>query len=239
MLVGENLKKLYGDRLVLKGVTIEVKRGEIVGLLGPNGAGKTTAFSIIAGLIDGEGKVKIDEKDITELSMYERARVGISFLPQEHSIFRGLTVKENIISILEHHIKEMDKIAEKTENLIKQFELDVVKEQKASTLSGGEKRRLEIARAISFEPQYLLLDEPFTGIDPIAVSEIQRILIELKKRNLGILISDHNVFETLKVVDKAYILESGEILSYGDPSFVASDPKVKEKYLGRSFEVIQ
>ncbi len=239
MLIAQNLRKQYGERVVLDNVTIKVSKGEIVGLLGPNGAGKTTAFSIIAGLISGEGRISLNEKDITEFSMFKRAREGMSFLPQEHSVFRDLTVEENIVAILEHHFSSFSKIKERVEELIERFSLSGVRNQKASTLSGGEKRRLEIARAISFFPEFILLDEPFTGIDPIAVNDIQNLLLELKKEGFGILISDHNVLETLKVTDRAYILFSGKVLEEGNPEFLVESSTVKEKYLGENVKVIQ
>ncbi|TCK06651.1 LPS export ABC transporter ATP-binding protein [Phorcysia thermohydrogeniphila] len=236
LLRAENITKIYGNRKAVDGVTIEVLEGEVVGLLGPNGAGKTTTFYCIVGLIrpDG-GKVLIGEDDVTEDPTYIRARKGISYLPQEPSIFRKLTVEENIKAVLEMHGLPKKEVEERTDWLLERFGISHLKKQKASSLSGGERRRLEIARALSINPKFLLLDEPFAGVDPIAVYEIQELIKELKEMNIGILITDHNVRETLKIIDRAYIIGHGKVIASGTPSEVAEKEIVRKVYLGEQF----
>ena len=236
LLRAENITKVYGNRKAVDGVTIEVLEGEVVGLLGPNGAGKTTTFYCIVGLIrpDG-GRVLIGEDDVTEDPTYLRARKGISYLPQEPSIFRKLTVEENIKAILEMHGLPKKEIEERTDWLLERFGISHLRRQKASSLSGGERRRLEIARALSINPKFLLLDEPFAGVDPIAVYEIQELIRELKEMNIGILITDHNVRETLKIIDRAYIIGHGKVIASGAPSEVAEKEIVRKVYLGEQF----
>jgi len=240
MIQAINIKKRYNEREVLKGINIKVKENEIVGLLGPNGAGKTTAFSIIIGLIKSEhGKVFYDNKEITNFPMYKRAKLGISFLPQEYSVFRNLTVQENLLSILEHNIYKSSEIKYYLDYFLDRFGLQHVRKQKAATLSGGEKRRLEIARALSSFPSYIFMDEPFTGIDPITIKEIQMIIRELRDEGIGIIVSDHNIRDTLSVTDKAYIIIEGEIKKKGPPDEIVNDSLIKEKYLGKEFKIKQ
>ncbi len=238
MIRAEKLIKNYGQKRVLNGIDIELSKGEVVGFLGPNGAGKTTAFSIIIGLIKANsGKVFFEDKDITSLHMYQRVLLGITFLPQEHSIFREITVEDNILAVLENKLSNINKKGVHLENLLNKFGLQKVRKQKAKTLSGGEKRRLEIARALATFPHYIFLDEPFTGIDPIAIKEIQEIIIGFKKDGLGVIVSDHNIRETLKITDRAYILINGEILKEGTPDDIVKDPIIKEKYLGKEISI--
>lgn len=218
---------------------MSVKQGEIVGLLGPNGAGKTTTFYMIVGIIKPySGKVYLDETEITKMPMYRRAQLGVGYLAQEASVFRQMTVEDNIMSILEFR-KDLSKEEreEKCESLIKEFGLEKIRRSKGIQLSGGERRRTEIARALANDPKFLLLDEPFAGVDPIAVQDIQDIVAHLKDRNIGILITDHNVHETLSITDRAYLLYEGKVLHHGTPEEMASDPDVREKYLGRDFEL--
>jgi lipopolysaccharide export system ATP-binding protein len=223
---------------VVNDVSIEVKQGEIVGLLGPNGAGKTTTFYMIIGFIKpGGGKVLIGDEDITNLPMYERARKGIGYLSQEPSIFRKLSVEQNILAILEIQKLGRRERKEKLEALLGELDITPLAKNKAYTLSGGERRRVEITRALSTEPKFMLLDEPFLGIDPIAVEDIQKIIYRLKDKNLGILITDHNVRETLSITDRAYIMCDGEILKSGTAEFLASDPEAKKIYLGEKFKL--
>ena len=233
-----NLKKIYKGREVVKNVDLVVKKGEIVGLLGPNGAGKTTTFYMITGIVKpNQGIVKYNDENITEYPMYKRARLGLGYLPQEISIFRNLTVEENIVSVLEMRgvkKKEREKIKD---NLIDEFKLSHVAKSQGRLLSGGEKRRVEIARTISTNPDFILLDEPFAGVDPIAVEDIQNIIIHLKDRGLGILITDHNVRETLKITEKAYIMSEGEILISGTSNEIANDEVAKRVYLGGNFKL--
>lgn len=234
----ENLVKKYGSRLVNDNVSYQVAQGEIVGLLGPNGAGKTTSFYMATGLVKpNSGKVYIDDLDVTDLPMYKRARLGIGYLAQEASVFRSLTVEENIMLVLE--LSDLSKTAqrEKMESLLEEFTLTHVRKNKGMVLSGGERRRTEIARALAVDPKFILLDEPFAGVDPIAVEEIQSIVARLKFRNIGILITDHNVDETLSITDRAYLLFEGKILRAGTPEELADDPVVRRVYLGKHFEL--
>ena len=234
----ENVVRKYKQRTVVKEVNVSVSQGEIVGLLGPNGAGKTTTFYMIVGIIKpNSGRVFCDQQDITELPMYRRAQMGVGYLAQEASVFRQMTVADNIMSVLEFR-KDMDRqqrIA-KMESLIDEFHLHKIRNSKGIQLSGGERRRTEIARALANDPKFLLLDEPFAGVDPIAVQDIQDIVAHLKEKNIGILITDHNVNETLRITDRAYLLYEGSVLHHGTPEEMANDPDVREKYLGRDFE---
>jgi lipopolysaccharide export system ATP-binding protein len=232
----DNIKKSYKGRDVVKGVTIEVNQGEIVGLLGPNGAGKTTSFYMIVGLVKpDEGTVFLDDTDITRYPMYKRSQLGIGYLPQEVSVFRKLSVEDNIMAILE--MTDMTKIErkEKLEQLLEEFHLTHVRKNLGNRLSGGEKRRTEIARALATNPKFVLLDEPFAGVDPIAVEDIQSIVADLRKRNIGILITDHNVQETLSITDRAYLLFEGSILKSGTAEELAADEQVRRVYLGQNF----
>ncbi|MCQ2066552.1 MAG: LPS export ABC transporter ATP-binding protein [Bacteroidaceae bacterium] len=232
----ENLVKRYGKRTVVNHVSINVKQGEIVGLLGPNGAGKTTSFYMTTGLITpNEGRIFLNDEDITEDPVYMRARKGIGYLAQEASVFRKMTVEDNIASVLELTGKPLDYQREKLESLIDEFSLQKVRHNLGDRLSGGERRRTEIARCLAIEPKFIMLDEPFAGVDPIAVEDIQQIVWKLKYRNIGILITDHNVHETLGITDRAYLLFEGRILVQGTPEELASNPTVKAKYLGQSF----
>ena len=235
-LKAENIKKKYGDRYVVKGVSIEVERGEIVGLLGPNGAGKTTSFYMIVGMIaPNEGKIFIDEDDITEDPMYKRAQKGIGYLAQEASVFRKLSVEDNIMAVLQFtHLSKKEQ-KEKLEALIEEFSLGHVRKNRGDLLSGGERRRTEIARALASDPKFILLDEPFAGVDPIAVEDIQNIVAHLKDRNIGILITDHNVQETLAITDRTYLMFEGGILKEGTPKELAADALVRKVYLGQNF----
>lgn len=232
----DHIKKSYKGRDVVKGVTIEVNQGEIVGLLGPNGAGKTTSFYMIVGLIKpDEGLVFVDDTDITYFPMYKRSQLGIGYLPQEVSVFRKLSVEDNIMAILE--MTDMTKIERKDrlEQLLEEFHLTHVRKNLGNRLSGGEKRRTEIARALATNPKFVLLDEPFAGVDPIAVEDIQSIVSELRKKNIGILITDHNVQETLSITDRAYLLFEGSILKSGTAEELAADEQVRRVYLGQNF----
>ena len=234
----ENLVKIYGRREVVRGVSVEVRQGEIVGLLGPNGAGKTTTFYMVVGFIKpNEGKVYLESTDITDLPMYKRAQRGIGYLPQEPSVFRKLTVEDNILAVLE--MIGLDKKAQrsKLESLIEEFGLEKVRKNRGDTLSGGERRRTEIARALATDPSFILLDEPFAGIDPIAVEDIQYIVARLKTKNIGILITDHNVQETLSLTDRAYLMFEGRILKAGTAEELAADEMVRKVYLGKNFEL--
>lgn len=233
-----NLIKEYSDRRVVNNVSIRVEQGSIVGLLGPNGAGKTTTFYMIVGIIKPDsGTVTLDGQDISALPMYMRARAGIGYLPQEASIFRKMTVEENLLAILEaNNIPEKQRI-EKMNALIEEFHIDHIRKNKGTELSGGERRRVEIARALVTDPAFILLDEPFAGIDPIAVADIQNMIAHLAQRGIGILITDHNVRETLSIVDKAYILANGEILLHGDSETIANDPVARKYYLGENFSM--
>ena len=228
--------KSYRGRRVVHDVSVKVCRGEIVGLLGPNGAGKTTSFYMVVGLISPDsGKVLMDGVDLTGMPMYQRARRGISYLPQEASVFRKLTVEENLMAILQTRRMTSRERRDKMNQLIDQMGLGTVRRSKGYTLSGGERRRVEIARSLAIEPSFLLLDEPFSGIDPIQVIELQKIILDLKRAGLGILVTDHNVRETLSVTDRAYIISAGKIFRSGSPDSLAADPEVKRVYLGESF----
>ena len=232
----ENIKKKYGSRTVVKGVSIEVEQGEIVGLLGPNGAGKTTSFYMIVGLIrPNEGKVYLDQQDITALPMYKRAQLGIGYLPQEASVFRKLSVEDNILAVLEMIGVSKKEQQEKLESLLDEFGLQHVRTNPGDLLSGGERRRTEIARCLAVNPSFILLDEPFAGVDPIAVEDIQMIVAKLKEKNIGILITDHNVHETLRITDRAYLLFEGDILKAGTAEDLANDEQVRRVYLGQNF----
>ena len=237
-LKAENLVKQYKSRVVVKGVSVEVNQGEIVGLLGPNGAGKTTSFYMIVGLVKAnKGVITLDNQEITSLPMYKRAQLGIGYLPQEASVFRKLTVEENISAVLE--LTKLDKKAQKKklEELLDEFSLQHVRKNRGDLLSGGERRRTEIARALATDPKFILLDEPFAGVDPIAVEDIQSIVYQLKYRNIGILITDHNVQETLSITDRAYLLYDGNILKSGTAEVLAADEQVRRVYLGQNFEL--
>ncbi len=232
------LVKRYRSRTVVKRVSIEVEQGEIVGLLGPNGAGKTTVFYMIVGLISpNEGKIFLDERDITKEPVYKRARLGIGYLSQEASIFRKLSVEDNIYAVLEMSKLKKDEQMERAEELLKEFGLVKLRKNLGITLSGGERRRTEIARALALSPNFILLDEPFAGVDPIAVEDIQEIVSSLKDKNIGILITDHNVHETLSITDRAYLLFEGIILKSGSAADLAQDEQVRRVYLGKKFEL--
>jgi lipopolysaccharide export system ATP-binding protein len=232
------INKSYKGRQVVKNVSIEVNQGEIVGLLGPNGAGKTTSFYMIVGLVKpDEGKVYLEDKEITRLPMFKRSQMGIGYLPQEVSVFRKLSVEDNIMAILEMTNLNKEERHEKLEKLLQEFSLNHVRKNMGSSLSGGEKRRTEIARALATDPKFVLLDEPFAGVDPIAVEDIQSIVADLKKRNIGILITDHNVQETLSITDRAYLLFEGSILKAGSAEDLAADEQVRKVYLGKNFQL--
>lgn len=235
---GEALMKTYGTRQVVRGVSVEVEQGEIVGLLGPNGAGKTTTFYMVVGFIKPNGgEVFLDDREITDLAMYKRAQLGIGYLPQEPSVFRKLSVEDNIRAVLEMTDKTEQEQAERLEELISEFNLQKVRKSNGDTLSGGERRRTEIARALATDPKFILFDEPFAGIDPIAVEDIQSIVAKLKTKNIGVLITDHNVQETLSVTDRAYLMFDGAILKSGTAEELASDEQVRKVYLGQNFEL--
>lgn len=232
----KEIKKTYKGRGVVKGVSVEVNQGEIVGLLGPNGAGKTTSFYMIVGLVKPDsGEVFLDEIDITTLPMYKRSQLGIGYLPQEISVFRKLSVEDNIMAILEMTDMNKEQREERLEQLLNEFSLQHVRKNFGNRLSGGEKRRTEIARALATNPKFLLLDEPFAGVDPIAVEDIQNIVSELRQKNIGILITDHNVQETLSITDRAYLLFEGSILKSGTAEELAADEQVRKVYLGQKF----
>jgi lipopolysaccharide export system ATP-binding protein len=234
----KDLVKKYGSRTVVNHVSFNVKQGEIVGLLGPNGAGKTTSFYQVVGLVKpDEGQVFFNDQDITSLPMYKRAKMGIGYLPQEASVFRKLSVEDNIAAILEMTKLTKQQQREKLESLLNEFRLQHVRKSNGDVLSGGERRRTEIARALSVDPKFILLDEPFAGIDPIAVEDIQAIVAKLKYKNIGILITDHNVTETLSICDRAYLLIEGKIYKHGTAEELANDDEVKRLYLGRNFEL--
>ncbi len=233
-----NLRKSYRKRPVIRDVSIDLGRGEVVALLGPNGSGKTTVFYAIAGLITPEGgQVIIDGRDVTMLPMYRRAKLGIGYLPQEVSIFRGMTVEDNILSILEISEKDRHKRRERLEELLSDFSIEHLRRASALSLSGGERRRVEIARCLAANPKYLLLDEPFAGVDPIAVGEIRTLVADLKNRGIGVLITDHNVRETLEIVERAYILHDGTVLMSGTTEEVIKDENVRRVYLGHNFKI--
>lgn len=232
------LRKSYRKRMVIRDVSLTLNRGEVVALLGPNGSGKTTTFYAIAGLIGSDGgQVLLDGQDISRLPMYRRARLGIGYLPQEMSVFRGLNVEDNILAILEISEPDIHKRREKLENLLAEFAIEHLRQTPALALSGGERRRVEIARSLAADPRFLLLDEPFAGVDPISVGDIRQLVAELKKRSIGVLITDHNVRETLHLVDRAYILHDGQVLMSGTAQEVIEDENVKRVYLGDSFSM--
>ncbi len=233
-----NLRKSYRKRVIIRDVSLELARGEVVGLLGPNGSGKTTCFYAIAGLVTPEGgQVILDGRDVTLLPMYRRAKYGIGYLPQEMSIFRGLSVENNILAILEISYSDRTRRKERLEELLSEFSITHLRRASALSLSGGERRRVEIARCLAAAPKYVLLDEPFAGVDPIAVSEIRSLVVDLKSRGIGVLITDHNVRETLEIVDRAYILHDGEVLMSGTADEVVRDENVRRVYLGQSFRI--
>ena len=233
-----NLNKSYGKKSVVRDISIEIKRGEVVGLLGPNGAGKTTCFYMIVGLVKPDsGNVFLDNIDISQMHIHQRAQLGIGYLPQETSIFRGMTVKDNICSILEIIEPNKKQRQKKLDSLLEEFSITHIRDSNALALSGGERRRVEIARAIATNPSFILLDEPFAGIDPIAVHDIMDMVVHLKNRNIGILITDHNVRETLGIVDRAYIVCDGVILTAGNKDDIISNPEVKRVYLGNKFKI--
>jgi len=234
----ENIQKIYGSRKVVKGVSLQVEQGEIIGLLGPNGAGKTTSFYMIVGMIKpNEGKIFLDDEDITSYSMYKRAQKGVGYLAQEASVFRKLSVEDNIMAVLQFTELSKNEQKDKLESLIEEFSLGHVRKNRGDLLSGGERRRTEIARALASDPKFILLDEPFAGVDPIAVEDIQTIVAHLKDRNIGILITDHNVQETLAITDKTYLMFEGGILKEGTPQELAEDEMVRKVYLGEKFEL--
>lgn len=236
----EGLVKRYGKRTVVSDVSFHVRQGEIVGLLGPNGAGKTTSFYMTTGLIiPNAGHIYLDDQEITKFPVYKRARAGVGYLPQEASVFRKLSVEDNIMAVLEMTGRPREYQLQKLESLIKELRLEKVRKNLGDRLSGGERRRTEIARCLAIDPKFIMLDEPFAGVDPIAVEDIQHIVWQLKYRNIGILITDHNVHETLSITDRAYLLFEGRILFKGSPEELAANPIVKEKYLGRDFELRQ
>ncbi|MCR9109568.1 LPS export ABC transporter ATP-binding protein [Marivita sp. XM-24bin2] len=237
-LLVRHLRKSYKKRVVIRDVSLEVHRGEVVALLGPNGSGKTTSFYAIAGLVNPEGgQVLIDGQDVTYLPMYRRARMGIGYLPQEMSIFRGMSVEDNISAILDISQPDRHKRRERLEELLGEFSIEHLRRAPALALSGGERRRVEIARCLAADPKYLLLDEPFAGVDPISVGDIRHLVADLKKRGIGVLITDHNVRETLEIVDRAYILHDGKVLMSGSPDEVVRNENVRRVYLGDSFRI--
>jgi len=238
ILRAENLMKRYKNRTVVRGVSVEVRQGEVVGLLGPNGAGKTTTFYMIVGMIrPNEGRVFLDSEEITDIAMYRRARKGIGYLPQEASVFRKMTVEENILAVLQMMDLTAAEQKAKTEQLMNDFNIAHIARSKGYMLSGGERRRTEIARALATDPKFILLDEPFAGIDPIAVEEIMKIVSGLRQRGIGVLVTDHNVHETLFITDRAYLLFEGEILKAGTSESLANDPEARKLYLGEKFKL--
>ncbi|EQC45336.1 LPS export ABC transporter ATP-binding protein [Bacteriovorax sp. Seq25_V] len=237
-LKAENLQKIYGGRTVVKDVSLEVTQGEVVGLLGPNGAGKTTSFYMIVGLVKADrGSITLSGVDLTEDPIHKRALKGVGYLPQEASVFRDLSVEANIFAVLENRLLPKAKKKNLLESLISDFGLGHIRESKGSALSGGERRRVEIARALALEPKFVLLDEPFAGVDPLAVSDIQSVITGLKRRNIGVLITDHNVRETLGIVDRAYIMSSGELLVSGKPEEIVNNERARKFYLGEEFKM--
>jgi lipopolysaccharide export system ATP-binding protein len=237
-LVATDLVKTYGDKQAVRSVSIEVHPAEVVGLLGPNGAGKTTTFNMIAGSVrPTRGQVFLGDREITELPMYRRARLGVTYLPQEASIFRRLSVADNVNAILETIEKDKTRRRERLEELLGELGLTEKAGRRGDSLSGGERRRVEITRALVLDPQYMLLDEPFAGVDPIAVIDIQKIIEQLKSRSIGVIITDHNVRETLSICDRAYIIKDGAILKLGTPEEIADDPEVRAVYLGKNFRL--
>ena len=237
-LIINKISKSYGNKSVVRDVSISIKRGEIVGLLGPNGAGKTTTFYIIVGLVKPDtGSIHLDKLEVSNLPIYKRGVMGISYLPQEASIFRGMNVEDNLLAIIEIYEKNKDKQEIILQNLLNEFDINHVRKSKSIVLSGGERRRLEIARTLASNPKYLLLDEPLTGIDPVSIEEIKIIIQKIKQKNIGVLITDHNVRETLKIVDKVYIVNEGAIFFQGHPREAAEDDKIKKFYLGSEFKL--
>ena len=237
-LKSENIVKYYGDKKVVKGVSLEVNKGEIVGLLGPNGAGKTTSFYMIVGLIKpNEGSVFLDGNDISSMPMYKRAQLGIGYLAQESSVFRRMTIEDNLLSVLEMTKLTKQNQLQKCEDLLNEFRLQKIRKNIGALLSGGERRRTEIARCLATDPSFILLDEPFAGVDPIAVEDIQQIVSDLRKRDIGILITDHNVHETLSITDRSYLLYEGKILKSGTSEELVADELVRKLYLGKNFEL--
>ena len=233
-----NLRKSYGKKIVIRDVSLELHKGEVVALLGPNGSGKTTCFYSIAGLVNVDaGEISVDGTDATDLPMYRRVKLGIGYLPQEMSVFRGLDVESNILAILEIAEKNKKKRHERLEELLNEFSISHLRQSPSIALSGGERRRVEIARCLAANPKYLLLDEPFAGVDPIAVGEIRSLVSDLKKRGIGVLITDHNVQETLRLVDRAYILNDGAVLMNGTAEEIVEDENVKRVYLGQDFKI--
>ena len=238
ILRAENITKIYGNKKVVKGISLQVEQGEIIGLLGPNGAGKTTSFYMIVGMLKpNKGTIFLDDEDITDDSMYKRAQKGVGYLAQEASVFRKLSVEDNIMSILQFTDQSKKEQKNKLESLIEEFGLGHVRKNRGDLLSGGERRRTEIARALASDPKFILLDEPFAGVDPIAVEDIQNIVAHLKDRNIGILITDHDVHATLTITDKTYLMFEGGILKEGTPKELAEDEMVRKVYLGESFEL--
>ncbi|SCB57719.1 lipopolysaccharide export system ATP-binding protein [Rhizobium aethiopicum] len=237
-LIARGLTKTYATRRVVNGVSLVVRRGEAVGLLGPNGAGKTTCFYMITGLVPvDEGTIEIDGNDVTTMPMYRRSRLGVGYLPQEASIFRGLTVEENIRAVLEVHVKDKAEREQKLNELLEEFHIQKLRKSAAVALSGGERRRLEIARALATDPTFMLLDEPFAGVDPISVADIQNLVHHLTARGIGVLITDHNVRETLGLIDRAYIIHAGEVLTHGRANDIVNNPEVRRLYLGDKFSL--
>ncbi len=238
MLEVKNLQKSYGKKKVLHSIDLELSKGEAIGLLGPNGAGKTTCFYIISGLISPDkGKIKIDKSDYTSQPMHKRAKAGIGYLPQESSIFRGLTVEQNIKLVLENSEKDISKRNERLDELLAEFSITHLRHSPALALSGGERRRAEIARALASNPKYILLDEPLAGIDPVAVEEVRNLISQLKDKGIGVLITDHNVRETLGIVDRAYIIYEGKVITSGSPDDIVKDKKTRQIYLGENFSM--
>lgn len=238
VLKASGLKKAYKGKTVVNGVSFEVQAGQIVGLLGPNGAGKTTSFYMVVGLVPAdEGMISLDGNELTKLPMFERANKGIAYLPQEASVFRRMSVEDNLLAVLElQKISERER-KQRLQKLLDEFNINAISKQRAFTLSGGERRRVEVARALALNPKFLLLDEPFAGIDPIAVADIQKIIRSLKSRGIGVLITDHNVRETLAICDYGYLLSDGTIFVQGDPTSIANSKEAKEKYLGENFSL--
>ena len=238
-LVAKNISKSYGKRVVLSNFNIDASQGEVVALLGPNGAGKTTSFYIITGIVSASsGNITLDGEDITALPLYLRAQMGIGYLPQEASIFRKMSVEENLLTALEvKYGKDKEKINKRLEELLEEFNIKHVRKSLGSVLSGGERRRVEVARILAIDPIFLLLDEPFAGVDPIAVNDIKNLIVQLKQKNIGVIITDHNVRETLEIVDRAYILYDGQIICQGDPETIVQNEVVRKVYLGEDFEI--
>ena len=235
-LLAKNISKSYGDKLVIRDISIEIKQGEVVGLLGPNGAGKTTTFYMIVGLVKADkGNIFLNQSDITNLAIHQRASLGIGYLPQEASIFRGMNVEENIMAVLEIVERNKNKRQEKLEKLLEEFSITHIRKSHAMALSGGERRRTEIARALATDPSFILLDEPFAGVDPIAVNDIRAMVSHLANRGIGVLITDHNVRETLSIVDRAYIVYDGKILFSGNRQEIIDNQDVRKVYLGENF----